>query len=121
VNDIVTARKEQWLRRAQAIRDLPTRVVNLRREPHDVYIGRPGKGQNGYFGNPFGVQEFGTAAMELYETYFRYRIKTDTEFSRRVLDLQGKTLGCFCRPGICHGDVIVEWLHNNEMYPERAR
>ena len=30
-----------------------TRVVNIRKEAYDVYIGRAGKGQDGYFGNPF--------------------------------------------------------------------
>lgn len=33
--------------------DNPTRAVNLRHEPYDVYIGRAGHGQGGYFGNPF--------------------------------------------------------------------
>jgi hypothetical protein len=29
-----------------------------------------------------------------------------------LLDLDGKTLGCFCKPKGCHGDIIkdaVEW------------
>ncbi len=30
-----------------------TRVVNIRKKAYDVYIGRAGKGQDGYFGNPF--------------------------------------------------------------------
>ena len=29
-----------------------TRVVNIRKEAYDVYIGWEGKGQGGYFGNP---------------------------------------------------------------------
>lgn len=24
--------------------------------------------------------------------------------------MKGKTIGCFCRPHPCHGDVIAEWL-----------
>lgn len=31
----------------------PAIVVNLRREPYDIYIGRPGRGQTGPWGNPF--------------------------------------------------------------------
>ena len=30
-----------------------TRVVNIREEDYDVYIGRAGRGMDGYFGNPF--------------------------------------------------------------------
>ncbi len=45
-----------------------------------------------------------------YRTYFERRVETDPEFKRRVLELRGKTLGCFCKPGRCHGDVIVEWI-----------
>jgi hypothetical protein len=32
---------------------MQTVVVNLNKEPFDVYIGRAGRGQDGYFGNPF--------------------------------------------------------------------
>lgn len=32
-----------------------TRVVNLRREPYDVYIGRAGRGHDGYHAKPVRV------------------------------------------------------------------
>ena len=32
---------------------MKTRVVNIKEEKYDVYIGRAGRGQDGYFGNPF--------------------------------------------------------------------
>jgi hypothetical protein len=89
-----------------------TRVVNLRREPYDVYIGRPGHGQDGYFGNPFPVRlgmGRGTALVK-YTSWFLARIESDPEFRRRVLSLRGKVLGCFCKPAACHGDVIAEWV-----------
>ena len=28
----------------------------------------------------------------------------------QVHELQGKTLGCFCKPHPCHGDIIKEYL-----------
>lgn len=34
----------------------------------------------------------------------------DAEYRRRVHELQGKTLGCFCKPHPCHGDIIKEYL-----------
>jgi len=88
-----------------------TRVVNLRKDKYDVYIGRAGRGQDGYFGNPFplGSQPRG-ATIEKYRGYFLDRLRTDERFARRVRALKGKTLGCFCKPHPCHGDVIAEYL-----------
>lgn len=88
-----------------------TTVVNLRRDPFDVYIGRAGKGQDGYFGNPFKLEEHGLKALDLYREHFEHRISTDEEFRRRVLELKGKALGCFCKPGPCHGDIIAEFVN----------
>gem|GEM_PF-413530 len=94
-----------------ARRDRTTRVVNLRKDPYDMYIGRAGRGQNGYFGNPFrlGKQSRG-ATIERYRDYFLNRLRSDEQFARRVRELKGKTLGCFCRPHSCHGDVIAAYL-----------
>lgn len=90
--------------------DNRTRVVNLRKEPYDVYIGRRGHGQDGYFGNPFTVMKYGKLALQAYRDNFKIRLATDPEFRSRVEALRGKVLGCFCKPGPCHGDVIVEYL-----------
>ena len=91
-----------------------TNVVNIRTSGYDVYIGRAGKGQNGYFGNPFrlGASESRGATIEQYRRYFYERLETDPEFKRRVHELKSKTLGCFCKPYACHGDVIAEYLNN---------
>jgi hypothetical protein len=90
-----------------------TRAVNLRTEAYDIYIGRRGKGKPGYFGNPFSVREHGAAALDKYRDYFQARLLTDPEFKQRIGELRGKVLGCFCKPGPCHGDVIVEYLERN--------
>lgn len=101
-----------------------TRVVNLYHEPYDVYIGRPGKGQTGYFGNSHPIGWCATCkkrhdrndSISEYKKDFDQRINTDAEFKKRVLELKDKTLGCFCKnknPEIdvrCHGDVIKDFL-----------
>lgn len=96
---------------------MTTRVVNLRKEPFDVYIGRAGHGQDGYFGNPYRVSTYGVeGAILMFSTYFYGRIANEPEFRRRVEELRGRTLGCFCRPAagflgklICHGQIIAGW------------
>lgn len=95
---------------------MKTTVVNLKNSPYDVYIGRAGKGQDGYFGNPFKRTVDTILAKDLvlsrYREYFHNRLNTDPEFKRRVHELKGKVLGCFCKPLPCHGDIISEYLNN---------
>lgn len=92
---------------------LPTKVVNLYKEHYDVYIGRAGKGQDGYFGNPIRLQKGQSRGETIaaYKQYFYARLASDTEFKQRIHELKGKRLGCFCKPNACHGDVIVEYLN----------
>jgi hypothetical protein len=88
-----------------------TRVVNIYREDYDVYIGRPGKGQSGKWGNPFskGTREENVAA-------FREWILTQPHLLLDLHELKGKRLGCFCAPKACHGDVLAELAE--AVYPE---
>lgn len=100
-----------------------TRVVNLHRSPYDVYIGRAGHGLDGYFGNPYVVGEecgrcgklhaYPAETLPCFREYFAARVLRDGEFRARVEGLRSQTLGCFCKPKPCHGDVIVEYLHDN--------
>lgn len=93
---------------------MQTIVVNLRKESYDQYIGRAGRGEDGYFGNPFVLKPGGDrgSTISKYREYFYKRLKEDPEFKRRVHLLKGKRLGCFCKPYPCHGDVIAEYLNN---------
>ena len=96
-----------------------TRVVNLRQAPYDVYIGRRGSTPTSatgvnypqIFGNPFSVKEYGRAGcIRKFKEYFLDRVENDPPFRAEVLKLQGKILGCFCKPEACHGDVIAQWV-----------
>lgn len=97
-----------------------TRVVNLRTDSYDVYIGRGGRGKDGLFGNPYVVGEQcmrcrerhldAAGVIPCFKGYFESRLLYEPQFRELVHNLLGKTLGCFCKPGPCHGDVIVEYL-----------
>jgi hypothetical protein len=97
-----------------------TTVVNIRFDQYDVYIGRAGKGEPGYFGNPFkiGSREDN---IKQFKKYFYDRLRNDLEFRKNVHNLKGKRLGCFCKPkNACHGDVIAEYLNTlPEVQPIR--
>lgn len=74
-----------------------TRVVNIRKESCDVYIGRAGQGKDGYFGNPFRLEATMTrgGTLDRYRKYFYHRLSTDEKFRRRIGELQGKDIGVF--------------------------
>lgn len=93
-----------------------TTVANIRDgiPPGSVYIGRAGRGFDGYFGNPIRLRrdtpEERRRVLNEYVEYFIERVEIDPEFRMRIEGLRGKTLLCFCAPKSCHGDIIAAWL-----------
>lgn len=90
---------------------MKTVVVNLRRETYDVYIGRA-EGERGVYGNRFEIGRDGTReeVIRLFRIDFYQRLHFEPGFLEKVLLLEGKRLGCFCKPLACHGDIYVEFL-----------
>lgn len=85
-----------------------TRVVHCKREPYDVYIGRPSE-----FGNLFHIgAEYGNReeVIAAFKNWFYTCIDIDSDFEKAIRSLKGKVLGCWCKPKACHGDIIVEYL-----------
>jgi hypothetical protein len=80
-----------------------TKVVNLKSEKYDIYIGRPSK-----WGNPFYVEKYGREeSIRLYKEW----IMTQTTLLKHLPKLRGKTLGCYCKPLPCHGDILVRMIN----------
>lgn len=93
-----------------------TRVANKDRgEEFDVYIGRGTK-----WGNPYAVG-FGQVpgeeadnreeAIRKYAYDFSRGLLGDKNFMTDLAKLQGKRLGCHCKPRACHGDVLAGYLN----------
>jgi hypothetical protein len=80
-----------------------TRVVHCKKSDFDIYVGRPSK-----WGNPFEIGKDGTR-KEVIEKY-RKHILNSPDLMNDLHELDGKTLGCWCHPLPCHGDVLVELL-----------
>ncbi|MBL7184992.1 MAG: DUF4326 domain-containing protein [Phycisphaerae bacterium] len=78
-----------------------TKVVNLRKEGYDVYIGRGSK-----WGNRFVIGRDGS--REEVITKYKERILRNDELLSCLGQLKDKVLGCYCKPLACHGDVLVE-------------
>lgn len=96
---------------------LKTRVVNLYKEPYDIYIGRPRKGEESIWHNPFvvGVDGERGECVKLYEPYIRTKLESGEIPLSELKKLKGMRLGCFCKPQDCHGDVLVKLI--NEYFP----
>lgn len=107
--------------------DSETDVVHCKESDYDVYIGRDGGnhtlntkvGKRGWLGNPHplkiecgrcGVTHDRFGSILRFGEDFQDHWYSFLDSSEAVNDLQGKTLGCWCKPKACHGDVIVSWI-----------
>jgi len=78
------------------------KVVHIKKNPYDVYIGRPGP-----FGNPFTIGRDGTRE-EVVEKYAEWVLTQPELLAKIKVELNGKILGCWCAPELCHGDILME-------------
>lgn len=94
-----------------------SRVVHCKKANFDVYIGRKHSDfpEGSPYFNPFKIGIDGTRA-EVIEKYERY-LRSSPELLERLLSLDGKILGCWCKPKQCHGDVILKII--NELKVEK--
>lgn len=93
------------------------RVVNLNHDEYDVFIGRGSK-----WGNPFThIKDKATLADFIVETReeaiesYREYILNNKELMEALPELEGKTLGCFCKPLSCHGDILLQLLTKRKL------
>ena len=99
---------------------MKTRVVFSKKQPHDVYIGRPS-----IWGNPWGTKvgarhQVGSAreAVDRYESWLRGQPGL-VERARR--ELRGKVLGCPCGGKPCHGDVLARVADETSEPGQRSK
>lgn len=76
-------------------------VVHCRKSKYDVYIGRPSK-----WGNPFEIGKDG----DRFEVLKKYKewIVEQPGLMADLHELDGKVLGCWCRPKPCHGNILAD-------------
>lgn len=89
-------------------------------DPNNVYIGRKGvvfidgerfPKNDSIWCNPYKITKENTReqVLILYETYIRNKIKLEN-LEKKLLELKGKNLGCWCKPESCHGDILVKLI-----------
>lgn len=66
-----------------------------------VYVGA----KKSKWANPFSVKEYGRdKCLELYKNY----VLNNKNLMDDLFELKGKTLGCWCSPEKCHGDILID-------------
>lgn len=114
-------------------------VVNLRQSAFTVYIGRPGHGRPGPFGNPFivGIHGVRGECIELFRSWIGGQLVENVNFGigpgphgswpdevskdpsgsafrERIRTIPSDAvLGCFCKPASCHGDAIAAFINSH--------
>uniref|UniRef100_A0A6C0C7M0 DUF4326 domain-containing protein n=1 Tax=viral metagenome TaxID=1070528 RepID=A0A6C0C7M0_9ZZZZ len=91
-------------------------------DSNNVYIGKPiiinkklCPANKSEWYNPYNVSKKMTydQSLQMYKKYLIEMLK-DEECLARFKMLRGKNLGCWCKPGQCHGDIIVKLLNDIE-------
>jgi hypothetical protein len=94
------------------------RVLNKRTDtvPHGaVDIGRPSK-----WGNPFThlsgktLAQFHVATVDEAVAAYRCWVLAQPELVAALPELRAKHLICWCKPGPCHGDVLLKLANSLE-------
>lgn len=84
-------------------------VVHCKKEPYDVYIGRPGK-----WGNPIILYDE-RDREKIIELYIEWIDLPEQKQLKKDIkkELKGKILGCYCSPKLCHGHILAEIANND--------
>lgn len=99
------------------VKSLRPKYQNLQEwceDSNNVYIGRATRNVQGSFNsvwrNPFKTSEFSIeTVLDKYERHIR-QLLSDGQLD--IETLRGKNLGCWCKPGPCHGDVLIKILNS---------
>jgi len=102
-----------------------TKIVHCKKEPYDVYVGRPS-----IWANPMSIREIKELfpnitedearekAISWYRDYLRLR--TDL-VERAKKELKNKVLGCFCKPKPCHADILAEICNEDVLIFQKEK
>lgn len=86
------------------------KVVNkMHNKPFDLYIGRGSIWGNPYTSKPLANTraEFQASSKEESIRLYRKYLVERVDLVKKIPELKGKVLGCYCKPSACHGDVLV--------------
>lgn len=93
------------------------------KDENNLYVGRRGRlwiteyGEKRIFHYPQSKWHNPYKSENIHEIIFKYAQHIKELSDTDILELQGKNIGCFCKPGdLCHSDVLIKIY--NEGYDE---
>lgn len=106
--------------KVQHIRPKYTNLKHWMEDENNIYIGRSGivfidgkrfPKKPSIWANPFKVENNrNETVLSPYEKYIRNKIENEYGVEK-LLKLKGKTLGCWCKPKSCHGDILIKLIN----------
>jgi hypothetical protein len=92
------------------------KVVHFRKDSYDIYIGRLPYGKYNKWAYPKELRETfkeGTPRDIIVKAYEEYLL-SKPELMADLHELKYKTLGCWCAPKLCHGDILKKYVDKLE-------
>jgi hypothetical protein len=87
------------------------KVVHCKKDPFDVYIGRGSKWGNPYSHKEGTLAKYVVGSREEAISKFEEYLLANENLMEKIGELRGKTLGCFCKPKSCHGDILLKYAN----------
>jgi hypothetical protein len=121
-----------------SVKNIRPKYKNLKEWMEDkdnIYIGRKGvvfidneryPKFDSPFANPFKIKKRGKGdeqeqekeqekereiVLKKYQKYILNLLDNDEKLLNQLISMKGKTLGCWCCPKKCHGDVLIEIIN----------
>jgi hypothetical protein len=92
------------------------KVVHWKKESYDIYIGRLPNNEYNKWAYPKDLRESfakETKRKVIIEAYENYLLNNKDLF-KDLHELKYKTLGCWCKPKSCHGDILKKYVDKLE-------
>ena len=82
-------------------------------DPNHVYIGRNmshcvAGALGSKWGNPFKAKKANKKSLNKCLERYEDHIRRNPDLFNAVMELEGKELGCWCKPSPCHGDILIK-------------
>ena len=82
-------------------------------DPNHLYIGRNMNhhvaGAHGSkWGNPYKFDKTNKNSIKKCLERYEDHIRRNPDLFNAVMELEGKELGCWCKPSPCHGDILIK-------------
>ena len=70
--------------------------------------------QGSKWGNPYGYDKKSRNSLKKCLERYEEHIRRNPDLFNALTELEGKELGCWCKPSPCHGDILIKLLKERQ-------